>query len=310
MEISLILAQEIVKLFLVMIMGYIIVKCNLLKVDDSRTLSVVLVYLVTPCVIIDAFQVNYSPEVRNGLLFAFSMAIGVHIVFIFMTKFLATIFHLHIIEQINIIYTNAGILVIPLINALLGKEYVIYSCGFIVVQIILLWTHCRKLLCNDEHISLKDILLNVNIISIIIGFVLFIFHLSLPNFIKGTLDMTGIMIGPLGMMLAGMVIAKTPILKLFVVLKNYLAVFLRLIAFPIIILAIFIAIGASDMVTDGKNILLTVYLASITPACATVTSMAQLYKKDAIYSSTLYVLTTLLSIITMPLMIYLFDTFI
>ena len=52
---------------------------------------------------------------------------------------------------------------------------------------------------------------------------------------------------------------------------------------------------------------MTVYLSAITPSCATVTSMAQLYNRDAAHSSALYVLSTLLSIMTMPLMIGLFD---
>lgn len=53
--------------------------------------------------------------------------------------------------------------------------------------------------------------------------------------------------------------------------------------------------------------LLTVYLAAITPACATITSMAQLYECDAAYSSSLYVLTTIFSIVTMPLMVFLYE---
>ena len=53
--------------------------------------------------------------------------------------------------------------------------------------------------------------------------------------------------------------------------------------------------------------LMTVYLSAITPACATVTSMAQLYDRDASHSSAIYVLSTLLSILTMPLMIGLFE---
>lgn len=64
------------------------------------------------------------------------------------------------------------------------------------------------------------------------------------------------------------------------------------------------------MVTGGVyNVVLvmTVYLSAITPSCATVTSMAQLYNRDAAHSSALYVLSTLLSIMTMPLMIGLFD---
>ena len=52
---------------------------------------------------------------------------------------------------------------------------------------------------------------------------------------------------------------------------------------------------------------MTVYLSAIPPACATVTSMAQLYDRDASHSSAIYVLSTLLSILTMPLMIGLFE---
>ena len=68
-----------------------------------------------------------------------------------------------------------------------------------------------------------------------------------------------------------------------------------------------IATQASLWIPDGKSILMTVYLSAITPACATVTSMAQLYDRDASHSSAIYVLSTLLSILTMPLMIGLFE---
>ena len=61
---------------------------------------------------------------------------------------------------------------------------------------------------------------------------------------------------------------------------------------------------------DSKQILLTVYIASITPACATVTSIAQQYDKDAAYASALYVLTTLLSIVTMPVMVGMYEIFV
>lgn len=93
----------------------------------------------------------------------------------------------------------------------------------------------------------------------------------MPSVIDDTIQMTGDMVGPMGMLLG--------LMKL---------------------------VHATGIVADGKNILLTVYLACITPACATVTSMAQLYHKDAAKSSVLYVLTTIFSIVTMPIMIGLY----
>ena len=68
MQISLILAQQIAELFLILLIGCVLVKARLLKSADSRVLSVVMVYAVMPCVIINAFQVDYSPAVVTGLL--------------------------------------------------------------------------------------------------------------------------------------------------------------------------------------------------------------------------------------------------
>ena len=310
MQVSLILMEEIVMLFLIMAMGTIVVRRGLIKANESRSVSVILVYIVIPCVIINAFQIDYDEHVRNGLILAFVMSIVIHILFLAATYLMKKPLNLDAIEKATIIYPNAGILVIPLINALLGPEYVIYSCGFVVIQLILIWTHCRKMLCEEENFSVREILLNINIIAIIIGAGLFLLHISLPQIIIGTLNMTGVMIGPLGMLLAGMVIAEKPLAKLFTDTRNYLSTFIRLIICPLLVLALFVFTDASSFVDDGKNILMTVYLASITPACATITSMAQLYKKDAVHASSLYVVSTIFSIITMPIMIGLFDYFV
>lgn len=109
------------------------------------------------------------------------------------------------------------------------------------------------------------------------------------------------------MLLAGMAIAKVPLKKVFCTPRNYLPVVLRLLVVPMVVLLLLSVTHASTWIADGKAILMTVFLSAITPACATVTSMAQLYNRDAAHSSALYVLSTLLSIITMPIMIGLFE---
>lgn len=306
MQISLILMEEIAKLFLIMFMGYALVKTGLLKTQESKVVSVILVYLVIPCMIIHAFQIDDSPQVRTGLIFAFAAAAIVHALFLLFTAILRRPFRLSTIEQLTVIYTNAGILVVPLIQALLGQQYVVYSCGFLVVQLILIWTHCRSKLTAEKGIQWKKILWNINVISILIGAVLFFCHIPLPSVIDDTIQMTGDMVGPMGMLLAGMVIADIPMKQVFAVLGNYKTVLLRLVVYPLALLGLMKLVHAAGMVADGKNILLTVYLACITPACATVTSMAQLYHKDAAKSSVLYVLTTIFSIVTMPIMIGLY----
>lgn len=310
MQVVLTLTREITELFLILLMGYAIVKTGKLAASDSKSVSVILVYLILPCVIINAFQIDYTPHVRDGLLYALAIAVAVHILFILLTKMLRGPLKLDVTEQLTAVYTNAGILVIPLIKVLLGDEYVIYSCAFIVVQLILLWTHCRGKLNAEEKFSWKELLCNINIISIMIGAILFFLHIRIPALIGETIDMLAGMVGPVGMLLAGMVIADTPLRDVFVHPRNYVAVVLRLFLYPILLLCLFRVFSAADLIADGKNILLTVYLACITPACATVTSMAQLYHGNAARASLLYVLTTVCSILSMPLMIELYELWI
>ena len=280
MQISILLAQQIAQLFLILIMGYAVVKAGLLKASDSKVLSVVMVYLVTPCVIINAFQINDTPEIRKGLLYSMAIAAAIHVVLLGISALLSRPLKLDAVEQVNVIYSNAAALVIPLVRALLGDEYVIYSCAFIIVQLILLWTHASSLLQGNRALDWKKVFSNINMIAIAAGALLYWFRVALPAPLQNTMSTMGDMIGPMGMLL---------------------------VVCPLVMLVLLLVCHASSWVADGKNILMTVYLAAITPACATVTSMAQLYDRDAAHSSALYVLTTLLSIITMPVMIGLFD---
>lgn len=307
MQISILLMQEIVKLFVIMFMGYAVVKAGLMKASESKSVSVILVYLVNPCVIVNAFQVEYTPEVQKGLILAVMAAVVIHLLYLLLTAILKHPLHLNVIERATAIYSNAGILVIPLVQVLLGQEYVIYSSAFITVQLVLLWTHCKSMLCEESKLEWKKILLNVNIISIFVGVILFVSRISLPSGVQSVLGMMNNLMGPLGMLLAGMVIADVSMKNVFLRKRNYLSAALRLLIYPVLSLAVMKIISLFAPVSDFKQILLTVYLASVTPACTTVTSMAQLYDKDAAYSSSLYVLTTLLSIVTMPVMVYLYE---
>lgn len=307
MQISLLLMEEIIKLFVIMFMGYAVVKAGLMKSSESKSVSVILVYLVIPCVIIKAFQVDYTPDVQKGLFLAIAAAVAVRILFLLITIPLKKIFQMDVIEQATSIYSNAGILVIPLVQELLGQDYVIYSSAYIAVQLILLWTQGKNMLCEEEKLEWKKIFLNVNIISIIAGIVLFLFRIKLPAGVQDVLGMMNNMIGPLGMLLAGMAIAEVPLKSIFTKKRNYLSVAFRLLLYPVLGLFLMKAIQIVVNLENSSQILLTVYLACVTPACASVTSMAQLYDKDAAYASSLYVLTTLLSIVTMPVMVYLYE---
>ena len=307
MQISLLLAHEIAQLFLILLAGFVLVRAGLLRAADSKVLSVILVYLVIPCVIIDAFQIEDTPAIRAGLAVSFAAAAAVHLLFLVLTGLLRRFLDLDAIERATAIYSNAGALVIPLVQALLGQEYVIYSCAFIIVQLVLLWTHGSMILRGAGALSWKAILTNVNLLSIAAGAVLYAGRIPLPAVLSGAMDDMGALMGPLGMLLAGMAIAESPLRQLVCTPRYYLTAALRLVVYPLAALVLLWTTGMAALLPDGRTSLITVCLAAITPACTTITSMVQLYGQDAGKSSALYVMSTLLSIVTMPLMLAVFD---
>ena len=305
--ISLLLMKQIGELFLMMLMGFIVVKAKLIKAEESKSLSIVSLYVIMPCVIINAFQIQYSESVKNGLILAFIAAILIHIVLLILVKVLEKIFHLDVVEKVSVIYSNSGNLIIPIVTSVLGKEWVIYSSAFLSVQLIVLWTHGRMVLCGDKKIDLKKILLNVNIISILLGILFFITRIQLPNIINETMGSVSVMIGPISMIVAGMLIGNMNLKQVFSYKRIYLINFLRMILCPVVILLILKYSGLANFSPDGKMILLISLLATITPSASAITQMSQIYGKNAEYASAINVVTTIVCIITMPIMVWLYQ---
>lgn len=305
--ISLLLIEQIAKLFLIMAMGFILVKTRLMKVEESKSLSMIVIYIIMPCVIINAFQVKYTESIRNGLILALVAAVLIHIVLIILAKVLENIFHLDAIEKASIMYSNAGNLIIPIVTSILGKEWVIYSSAFLSVQIILLWTHCRMLLCEERKIDLKKIILNINMITIFFGILLFVTRVQLPGILTETMESVSVMVGPASMIVTGMLIGNMNFKQIFAYKRIYLVTFLKMIVCPTVVLLLLKYSRIANILSNGKTILLISLLATITPSASTVTQMTQIYGKNAEYASIINVITTIVCIVTMPIMVWLYQ---
>lgn len=283
--ISLILAEKIFSLFLMMFMGYAVVHWGLLHAEDSKTLSLISLYLISPCVIISAFQVQYTPDVLHGLLLALAAAVLLHVGIIVVVNLLGHALHLDAVEKASMIYSSA----------------------FLSVQLFLLWSHAKSMLCGEKSFELKKVLTNINMIAILAGAALFLLHIQLPAVIEDSLDMVGSAIGPISMIILGMLMAGMNFKKILGYRRLWLVTALRLVGIPLAAVALLKLSGLAHLVPDGQTILLVSLLATCTPSASTITQMAQIYGKDADYASAINVVTTLLCIFTMPLMVALYQ---
>ena len=307
MHISILLMEQIIQLFLMIFMGFLIVKAKLLNSEDSKVLSIIVLYLIIPCVIINAFQVDYTSQTVKGLLIALAGSVMTQVILLIVVSILGKVLHLNEVEVASIYYSNSGNLIVPIVTFILGKEWVLYGCVFMSVQLVFIWTHCKKIISRESSYDWRKIVLNINMISIAIGIVLFLTRIHLPENINSTLSAVGSMIGPASMIVTGMLFAGMDFKQIFASRRVYFVTFLRLIIVPTIALVLIKFSHLASLSSNGSKIMLIVFLAIITPSASTVTQMCQVYGNDSQYASAINVVTTLLAIITMPLMVMLFQ---
>ena len=284
--------------------GFTVVKCGLIDAKSSKTLSVICIYIIMPCVMINAFQIEYSRSIRNGFLLA--AAILIHIFLLVFVQIIGKPLKLSVVEKESIIYSNSGNLVIPLVTVVLGEKWVIYASAFLSVQMILMWTHGQSLMEAKAGINWKKILCNINLIAIILGIVLFFTQIRLPVILGNTMSQISATLGPVCMIMLGMTMTEVKWKDIFSHSRIYLITILKMVVTPLLILLFLKYLPLASMVKDGKTILLISLMAVITPSATTIVQLAQLYDQDPVYASTINVMTTLVSIITMPLMVMLY----
>ena len=280
---------------------------TIVRDDDSKVLSKIILYLIVPCVIINAFQVDYTTDTVKGLLIAFAASVMTQVILLVVISVAGRLLHLNEVEVASVYYSNSGNLIVPIVTFILGQEWVLYGCVFMSVQLVFLWTHCKKIISREASYDWKKIILNINMISIFIGVILFFTGIRLPEIIGNTLASVGTMIGPASMIVTGMLFAGMNLKQIFANKRVYFITFLRLIAVPLIALVLIKLSNLASFSADGNKIMLIVFLAIITPSASTVTQMCQVYGNDSKYASAINVMTTLLSIITMPVMVMLFQ---
>ena len=211
------------------------------------------------------------------------------------------------VEKASVYYSNAGNLIMPIVTFVLGQEWVLYGCVFMSVQLVFVWSHGKSVLSMEKGIDWRKIIFNINMIAVFAGVVLFFTKIRLPQIVNHTLGSVGSMLGPASMIVMGMLIAEMSLKSIFTNGRIYFITFLRLVAVPGIALLLLKVSGLVNGSLDGKKILLIVFLAVITPSASTVTQMCQVYGNDSKYASAVNVMTTLLAIVTMPLMVLLFQ---
>lgn len=308
MELSLILLQQILVIALMILFGFVAGKAKIMTLENSATISKLVLYIVAPCMTISALQLDYSMEKALGFGLAVVCAIVYHIVIITGTRWFGPLLKLKTVEEASVMYSNAGNLLIPIVGYVLGGDYVFYCCAYTIVQTILFWTHLLSMISGQKQMNIRKIVMNPNIIAIILGLILFFGRITLPEIIGSAVARTGEMVGPLSMIVIGIMIADADLKAIFSQKEIWLVTCIRLIVSPLIT-AVVLGLLVNTVIPKSMiSVLFVFFLATAAPSASTVSQMANVEHKDEVLAGSINIMTVVLCIITMPIMTFVFQT--
>lgn len=336
------LVSKILSLLVLLGAGVVLVRTKLLKKEDSVTLSKISVFLLSPCVIVSSFSMQVDGQAGHNLLLCFFYAILANFLFLFLGTFLKKPLHLSPVEEMSLEYTNCGNFVLPIVSGVLGEEYLLYVSAYITVYNLLVWTHgihlfqerdknspeacsnkdyfkeaCSKEgYCKVGHFkeeysngghkanALFKILFNPNILAILFGVFLFFTKISLPAPFSLAISDLGKMIGPISMLITGIVLGTMSFKKILSYRRIYMITAFRLLLFPSIYLLLISILSRIEGFLDNPVLFLVSFLSAMAPSAANVSQFAILYGKEEEYASCINIFTTLCTILSMPILLY------
>lgn len=307
MTTSVIVIGQVLIILLLLIVGGVSYKIGFISEKTADQMAGFALKVVTPCVIINAFQIDYDPKKLNNMLIAAGLALVTHIISIAVARLVfPSDREGNRVRRFAAIYANCGFMGIPLIQGAVGSEGVLYTSIYVVVFQAILWSHGVVTIKGGiRNVKFYKIFVNAGTIGIAIGLPLFFYSVSLPSVISETIGHIANLNTPLAMIISGVFVAKSNIFKAFVSGKNYVAIFLRHLLIPFVMMAIILFLPISETVS------LTILIIAACPTASAVTLFASQYgsKGDLETASRLLTLSNVLAVITIPLVVVVYDYF-
>lgn len=294
--------NQLLKMFLIMVLAFFCYRIKIVDQQGNRAISNILLLIVNPCLIITVFQTDYDPELTKGLLISFAVAATSIIIAILVSQLLISkkAGSDYSLERFAAIYSNCGFIGIPLIHSALGNEGVFYLSAYMAVFNIFTWTHGLGLLEGKFSVKyIKKGLLSPMVIAALTGILLYFLKIRIPETVLESMNYITNTNTPLAMMVAGFSVAQADLKHIFTKRRIYWVCFLKLIVVP---LTIVLFLAAAKI---PHTVACMALIASACPTATTLTMMAIRYDKNYTYASEIFSFTTVLSIVTIPVVTYL-----
>lgn len=299
-----ILVQTMCVLFGTIVVGYVIQKLGILNTESNRKISELIVKVTSPALIIGSVC-NKNLEGGSSVFFIFFIGIGLYIYYIILAKIIIKPFSLEKsssnIYEMMIIFTNTGFVGFPIFRVMYGDTAIFYASILHIPFNIIMYSYGVYMINSSkagaDSFKIKDVL-NSGVISAILALIIYTLHIPVPKVIGDTVILIGDATIPLSMMLIGASLADVPVKDVISSYKVYIFSVVKLIILPIITYFVI------RLITADEFIIGLVTVSAGLPAGTMIVMMVARYGGDTKESSVGVFLTTLFSVATIPLMVY------
>ncbi|VDG20029.1 malate transport protein (putative) [Lactobacillus plantarum JDM1] [Lactiplantibacillus mudanjiangensis] len=295
------LTSQIILMFVLMLVGLMINKLGFMHAQTSTDLTNILLYVVSPCLIIKAFEQTFSTTRLQTLG---RVMLGIIIIYVLMIVITQLAFkrvkdpNLRRIMRYGSVYSNAGFMGIPLTSSLFGSTGVFFAVASLAAFNIFSWTHGITLFTGQQgrrRDNLKQIILNPNIIAIVLGLILFVTALPVPTLANRAITTVSSINTPLSMIVIGNSLADVKFNRETLDKRLWWVLLLRNLMFPYLAIVILQLLGLTGVP------LFTTVLMMACPVAGIVVLFTLKVHGEPGPAVAIMSLSTILSIVTIPL---------
>lgn len=298
-----ILIRQVIIMFLLMMIGYYAYKRKFISDQGSKDIGKILLNIALPMIVLSNFCIENNPEtttqlIQSGILALICMAASIFVSIL--------VFHkTDRIGEFSAAFSNAGFIGIPLVQATFGNSAVLYISILIVLVNFLQWTYGVFTITDDINaMKPKIVLSNPIFLAVILGLIIYTSGFQMPEIASSILSTVSAINTPLAMMLSGVYLAQSNLGLMLKDKRAYLVSFVRLLLIPLVLIVLFRLIPIGN-----ETMKLVVLLAGAAPVGANVAIFAEQYEKDYVAGIEYVCVSTLLCILTLPLVIYIAGLF-
>lgn len=301
--------NTVVTMFVILIVGYVLGKTNVIDNVASKKLSGLIVAVAQPALIINSIiSKQYSPENLKLSLTSLAFGFGIH----FVMALIAFVACLKIkdinerkITEFAMVFGNIGFLGIPVLGSLFPENGEFVASFFVVSFNILLWIIGLGIIArkrDDVKLTAKKIFINKGTVPTLIGYLFFIIPAFLPDFtlpvvVKSSVSYIASLCTPVSMLIIGALLSNRSLKKIFGSGKVYYLCLFKLIVIPLFFCFTLKLLGFSDFWV------LFITAVSGMPSASSTSMFAELYDTAPGFSAQGVGTSTLLSLATMPCVI-------